>query len=592
MSKGNTTTQLNEPILKDIEDPKTFEKYWSFFIKDGVYWFTEYKGKKMNNIRISNFVMSVLYHLNDGTNNTKRIIKIQKSNGQIFIKEVYSNEMTNEKFETILKSVSCTFKGSSHHLKSIFEYLMQTETTAKSIESLGYQKESGVYAFADCVINKDNELLKVNDLGIIQNKEEIYYLPAFSFANIDNDYYSHDRNFKYIEGKADFKEWSALLYKTFGINGAIGISYAIASIFRDIVFNELKYFPFPFLFGQFGTGKTSYIESILHLFGGHTIGTPLSNVTVSAMSRETSQRINSLFYYKEFTIDNAENANPFILNAYDGSGRTIGEKSTDNKTKKFLPQSGIFFDGNYLPIQKDAVFSRLILLMFEENRFTQEQRQSFSDLAICKEGGLCQVTKEILKHRSIFKKDFSSIYKQHLSEVDDLPEYKEIPSRIKNHASLITTVYDILHEKLKFPYSFKELLDGTLLYMIEQSDMLEEIKDLSNFWKAAEYSVSKGFLSEDKKDFIKSSIEEAIYIKYDAFYSAYLRYVRDNDLNRVDKTSLRTLLTSKINKSFVPSSQGSRKSKATTKSGLGSAYKFIFTTTSNGIKINNLELNL
>lgn len=592
--KRNNYDILNEEIPKEIDDIKIFQNEWNFYIHKGCYYYTEYKGKRTNEIRISNFVMDILYHLTDGTNNTKRIIKIQKDTGKIYLKEVFANEMSNDKFEVILKSASCTFMGSSYQLKSIFDYLMRKETTAKTIDNLGYQKNFDIYAYADSLINSNNKLLKINELGIIRDKNELYYLPAFSSANIDNDYYSHDRTFKYKQGKIDFAEWSKLIYDTFGVNGAIGVNYAIASIFRDIVFDELKFFPFVFLFGSYGTGKTSFIESILHLFGSHTIGTALSNVTTSGLSRETSQRNNSIFYYKEFTTDNAQIANPFILNAYDGSGRTMGQKSMTNKTVKFLPQSGILFDGNYLPIQKDAVFSRLILLIFEENNFSEKQKAVFGKLAKEKEKGLSQIVKELLQYRDLFKQNFKRIYTYYVSSIDKNLKYKNIPSRLKNHASIIISIYILLKEKLNFPYSAKVLVSAVLDYMEQQFVMLEEIEDVANFWKSAEYYKSKGVLVEDR-DYVKENFVEYgyIFIKYDAFYSAYIRYCNENNFNKVDKPTLRALLTSKANKSFKPNvTQGSRKTIAITKYSIGSTYRFEYSVIKSGLKINNIELFL
>lgn len=421
-------------------------------------------------------------------------------------------------------------------------------------------------------------------------------MPAFSKANLENDNYSHERTFKYKQGNVDFAEWSKLVYNTFGINGAIGINYAIASIFRDIIFDELKFFPFMFLFGLYGTGKTSFIESVLNLFGAHTIGTALSNVTTSGLSRETSQRINSLFYYKEFTTKNSEIANPFILNAYDGSGRTTAVKSTDNRTTKHLPKSGILFDGNYLPVQKDAVFSRLIFMEFDENKFTDKQKKAFGLLAKQKEAGLSQIVKELLQHRDLFKQKFKETYTYYISEIDKMPEYKDVQSRLKNHASLIISIYILLKDKLVFPYISNNLLTTVLSYMVEKYDMLYEIEDVTNFWKASEYLTQKEILKESK-DYIKEDliINELgyIYIKYDAFYTAYIKYCRENQLNVVDKISLKRLLTSKTNQAFEPNtSQGSRKTQTINKRPIGSSYRFKYTQIDNGIKINKLELNI
>lgn len=568
---------------------KNFFDKWGFYISKGCYWYTEFKGRKMNEIRISNFEMKILYHLNDSSNNTRRIIKIQRENGEVHLKEVYSGEMSNDKFEVILKSTGCTFKGNAFQLKSIFEYLMQSEVSARAVENLGYQDEFGIYAFADAIINDRNQVLRADNLGIVRDKDKFYYLPAFSGSNIDNDFYSFERNYAYKAGDIDFTSWAGLVYQTFGINGAIGISYVIACLFRDIIFTELRFFPFVFLFGQYGTGKTSFIESILSLLGSFTIGTDLSNVTTSGLSRETSQRINSVFYFKEFTIKNAEIANPFILNAYDGSGRTIGEKTTTNKTKKFLPQSGAFFDGNYLPIQKDAVFSRLIVLKFEENNFSAIQKEFFNTLKEQKEKGLSQIVKEILQHRRHFEARLRQVFKKHLRDLDNMTEYNAIQSRLKNHTALLISVYDVMSEVICFPFGAHELIRSVISYMESQYEMLEEIKDITNFWKAAETSANKGLLVEGK-DYVKE--KSSIFIKYDPLYTSYLRYCNENQLNKVDKTSLKELLTAKSNRSFIPNTQKSRKSKATMKYGFGSCYEFSITEHPDGLLIDRLEIKL
>ena len=80
----------------------------------------KYNEKNKIKIKLSNFAGQSIFHLVNGTNNSKRIIKIQRNTGEITIIEVQSSEMKPESFETILKSHRCTFFGNSYQLKQIF----------------------------------------------------------------------------------------------------------------------------------------------------------------------------------------------------------------------------------------------------------------------------------------------------------------------------------------------------------------------------------------------------------------------------------------------------------------------------------------
>lgn len=239
---SNPTNILNTPIEKNSKDAEKDFKDYEFFIKSGCYYTNIMVGKKLKKKRISNFIMKSLYNLDDGTNNTKRIIKLQNRNNKINLIEVRSSETKADSFETILKSKQCTFKGSSYELKSIFEYQMDNEEYAKEITMLGFQPETGIYAFSDAIINNHNQVKKINELGVIKDDENTFYLPAFSPANINDDLYENERKFAYKEGNIDFKTWSDLFYKAYGVNGGIGTMYLILSLFRDIVFKELNFF--------------------------------------------------------------------------------------------------------------------------------------------------------------------------------------------------------------------------------------------------------------------------------------------------------------------------------------------------------------
>jgi len=185
----------------------------------------ELRGRKSVEMQLSNFVMKSVFHLNNGTNNSQRIIFIQRFSMEKHLVEVFSSEMKPESFETVLKSKRCTFYGSGYEMKRIFSYMMNSEKDADILQMIGWYSEHRVYAFGDSVFGEDNKLYGTDDLGIVDTGSHCYYLPAFGYANLKNEDYKTHRLYKFCTGETDFKTWADLYYKAYGNNGVIGILF-------------------------------------------------------------------------------------------------------------------------------------------------------------------------------------------------------------------------------------------------------------------------------------------------------------------------------------------------------------------------------
>lgn len=229
---------------------------WGFLIENGAYYKIEYRNNKPVKELLSNFVMMIKYHLEDGTKDTGRLIELHRNTGEVSLIEVRASEMSAEKFEIVLKSNRSTFFGSTRDLKRIFCKLMNDETSCIKLGILGYNPEHKVYVFANGIMVWDNDhkvdFIPVNELGIVKYNNTNYYLPSYSSTNLHNEEYENDRQFAYKEGNLDFSSFAALFYQAYGINGAIGICHIINALFWDIVFKHTEFFPFLFLFGTPG----------------------------------------------------------------------------------------------------------------------------------------------------------------------------------------------------------------------------------------------------------------------------------------------------------------------------------------------------
>lgn len=597
-------------LVSDSEDKENDDIKKGFFVLNSKYYTAEKNSKgEYNEIELSNFIGKSIFNLIDGTNNSKRIIQLQRYSGEIHTVEIQSSDMTPTTFETILKSKRCTFFGSAYKLKKIFAAWMEEEKTANIIDVMGWNNKFQLFAFSNgAYFPEKNKLYLVNENGIICEEERKinYFFPAYSFANIDNPLYDNERKFKYLEGGLNFERFAELYFKAFGWNGAIGLSFAILALFWDLIFDQIGFFPFLFLFGPFGTGKTSFIEPLLSLFGTDTIGNSLNNSSTIGLTRVLASRNNALLYLKEYTADTDKSNQDLLLSAYDGAGRTIGIKSNDNRTQVSNIKSALLIDGNELPVQKSAVLSRMILLNFEGNKFNNTQITNFNILKKEQERGLGKVLIEVLSKRKKFQENFKEIFNKNISDLKE--QQLDFSARTFNHVALILTPYLLLYDEFQFPFKFNDLYQNIIDVSIDQENLLKETNDISIFWQAFAYNVKKNNLIRfddstgysSNKEFahynykFKEKVENKglhiLQIKYSVVYPEYVKYVKSNNQRLLDQSSLRKLLTSKTYKHFIPSSN--EKKTASTDKKFGSCFEFILEKTNEGLFIDNIELDL
>lgn len=560
--------ELDEIHIPDSKNQSEDLENYGFYIKNGKYHTTEQKGRKPVDIQLSNFTMKSIFNLSNGTSDSHRIIYLQRYTKEKYFIEVFSSEMKPEIFETHLKSKRCTFLGTAYQLKMVFACLMDNEDQADIINLIGWNADYRVYAFADALFTEDGKLYKTDNLGIIKTRERKYYLPAFGYSNLLNEDYKTQRMYKFCPGEADFKTWANLYFQAYGNNGIIGILFTILAIYRDVVFDQVGFFPFLFLFGDAGTGKTQFTEKLLRLFGVDVIGTSLNNATTPGLSRISSQKSNSLVYLKEYTNETESTIQDFILTAYDGAGRTIGMKTTDNKTKTFLIRSAMIFDGNHLPTQKTAILMRMILLNFENSNFTDEQTSAFHKLKEMADSGFGNVLLEILKLRSTIENSFREMYLD-VKNKFRRNNHQNIPERMIEHLSLIYTIYQLTYDVLNYPFTGDELFQILVENAESHNLLIKENSSIYVFWEAFSHNVSKGIIQEYKYELSNSKTahfrikyidtfhdeDVILQIRFAEIFPHYVKYCKDNNIKFLDKSSLRNILTSDSNKWFIRSTQ-------------------------------------
>jgi hypothetical protein len=84
---------VSKPIPLGSKDKQADNEEYYFFMEDGCYFMKEtIKGKPIIK-KLSNLLMKSVYHLMDGTKESRRLVKFQRNTGEITVNEIMSSEL-------------------------------------------------------------------------------------------------------------------------------------------------------------------------------------------------------------------------------------------------------------------------------------------------------------------------------------------------------------------------------------------------------------------------------------------------------------------------------------------------------------------
>jgi len=209
--------------------------------------------------RESNFLIEPLFHIYSKSDN-KRLVKI-KNNRKESIVEVPSKALVSHQLlrEIFAGEGNFFFQTAKNEvLMKIILRLGENFPLCHEVRYLGWQRK-GFYAFSNGILN--GKFTPVDGYGIVQHKDENYFLPAFSkiYENSDeDDDYSNDRYYKYHDTPYTFMEVAKLMDEVYSYNrnGKVAVAFLVASCFRDFIYEQHRFFPHLFLFGQSQAGKS------------------------------------------------------------------------------------------------------------------------------------------------------------------------------------------------------------------------------------------------------------------------------------------------------------------------------------------------
>lgn len=452
----------------------------------------------------SNFVIEPLMHVYSKGDN-KRIIGI--NNG---FKKAILDMPSRALISLDLFSASCyeegnfMFWGSKHHLMRILNTINDKFPQCYELKTLGWQPE-GFFAWNNYVyVPKEESLKEFSSLGIVEVKDTNYFSPSasdiYSNQRSEDDEYENDRYLTYIKSDVNLEQWAELFNKVYPAHSIYGIAFVMIGLFKDIIYKIDNNCPHLSAYGQKGSGKSKFAESINAVFLNDLLPFNLNFGTEFAFFTRLARFRNCVTWFDEFD-DNAIKEDRFqsIKAAYDGAGRERGKGGNKNKTEMARVNSALLLTGQYLSTRDDnSALSRCIVLPFYPEQRTAEQEKNYENLKKLEKKGLTSVIIEILKYRSEFEKEYPRLFYETFTQLKELVHkangiYQE---RILRNYTAVANCFRFFSDRIKFPFTFEQVMQSCSKDIIRLSTIISESDSLADFWNTVEFLLETGEIYE------------------------------------------------------------------------------------------------
>jgi DNA primase catalytic core len=546
--------------------------------KRGVY----FKNDSSGVFRVSNFTIKPLYFLNDATN-PRRLVEVSNSFKTSVI-ELSTRAMVGaDAFEMLLMDRGSFYTEPNfqkQHFKRLVAWLSDNMKAVYELKTLGWQPE-GFFAFSDKVYHGEN-LLDYNEMGVVDVDDKSYISVGISNIQADfrqeNNSYENDLYLKHVATSITFQQWSERYCKVYKDNGALGISFALITAFKDICSHVTK-IPHLYCYGPKGSGKSDFAESLTWLYfsGKNSDGkliqgfnlNPGQSTIFSFFSRlERFRNCPALFNEFDENVVEEYKFGAFKA-AYDGEGREVGDGETGKarKTRIQKVQCTCIIVGQYLSVRDDgSILSRSLTAPFgitQSQTRTNEDIKLHAELKQWEENGLSGIVCEILKHRDVVKSKLKIVFLEEYNKLADQCKTVRVKpeTRILKNYTLCVSMVRIFESLVKLPFTYAAFYNDCFKTIVNHTGMLKDNSSLNQFWKMVEFMFDQGVLRYGQYFSVReeSSLEvqsnrttenlsfiggkRVLYLRFSGVYSLYSKMQRERSgKSAMDEETLLTYL--------------------------------------------------
>lgn len=511
---------IQDEAFTDDYDPLTM--FW----KTGVYMYNNCFWVIHNNRpkAISNFVFRIKQQIKS-QGRTIRLVEMKNQYGDVVMAEMPTKDMvTLISFQIFcLDQGYFEFQGNAAQLAALRSYTGEMAERAVTIESLGWQRKYGFFAFCNGVIH-NGHFQPCSENGLVSIDDYSYFIPYGNETNEGLDImYTGERKVKFMASGTVFNAWAGMHYEVHGEPGMIGQLFAVMTLFSDLICKVQGGFPVLMLYGEGSSGKGALSKSIQILFGEVHDAIPLNTgaSTIKGKIRSLAQFVNLPIILEEYVRDDENDE--LLKSIWDRTGYRVGTISRKNGTETIPVLCTAIVTSNQYPVEQPLI-QRLIILEMHNIDRTSEQMENYNILSKMEAGNLSQLSLEILSLRSRFEERFEAEYQRIQQElIQNWPKLGG--ARMYSNAASFLATMVICSEVFKFPYVYRDVekfLQETISVQVQK---MSSGGQATCFFEAIGYAISRGEIQEYVHFSVDGSILTMNISRVMTYYMMYCKLV-------------------------------------------------------------------
>lgn len=437
---------------------------------------------------VSNFSIEIIQHMNDEKYPMKLLRITNKFNKEVIFDTQSENLMSPMSFSNVVAGHGNFFwKGGRQEHLQLLQLLFDKMGDGEKIDVLGWQK-AGFFVFNNQVVFPNKQTKDIDENGVFKvqenNREISYYVPSANRVYRNNPYkYEAQKKVKVIgDSSLTFTSYASKMMQVHREHAITGILFTVASMFQDIVVNQLGNFPMVFLYGPPSTGKDQLIECCQSFFGLPQTAINLEGgaSTAKAQLRELAQFCNLITHLSEYKRGDAK-LDGMLKGMWDRRGYKRGTIDSHVGSESIPVLSSVFLTGNDYPDQ-DALITRLIWEEMSKIDFDLSEMKLYEELKDMYQSGVSHLTVGILQHRDHFAEAFKSTYSRVSKELKTELAMAATHSRIISNLAVLGATYQLMKDHLMFPFGWSQIVNHFRSIVDKQVRKLNSASIHNKWW--------------------------------------------------------------------------------------------------------------
>lgn len=553
LKKYNFPTEINNPeeYVDDIEKYK-------LFMANNQIWVATSQKNITNFNAISNFEIKILQHIQD----EKYPLKL------IYLKNIYGLERvfdipsekinTQQKFDdTITSYGNFLWFGNAKEFQLLRAYLFDKMKNGKKIECLGWNSEFGVWVWNNRIKTPSSKEVEIDRNGIFEMKNTSIYVPSANRIYKNNEFkFEPQKRFILKYSKVTFEKYLEKFYTVFKNEGLIATLFTLSSIYQDIIVKEIDGFPILFLQGIPSTGKDQLAKCCQSFFGDpqYAINVEAGVSTVKAHIREFAQFTNSVCQFSEYKAGDKQ-LDGILKGIWDRNGYKRGTIESNVATDTVPILSALILTGNHSP-DDEALITRLLWVEMNKDVFNEQEKQNYNELKEITQNGISAYTNSMIEFRNEFQINFRKLFNKNKSLIDN--EFSQLESRFSTNYAILLSTFEILSNKVVFPYNFETVFEITINNIKSQKSKLASVGISEKWWTC--FAIALETTNSDNRINIGDDFKlegDNLYFNFSNLYNKVQR-IWNNQFRTSVASSKNVQKALKKDKAFLNSIQGTR----------------------------------